>query len=42
MTRVPQKYVPKRLTKKDKKKQKKELKKSRRAYKKDTTILGCT
>ena len=34
MTRVPQKYVPKRLTKKDRKKQKKELKKSRRAYKK--------
>ena len=32
--RVPIKYVPKRLTKKDKKKARKELKKSRKAYKK--------
>ena len=31
---VPMRYVPKRLTKKDKKKQSKELKKSREAYKK--------
>ena len=34
MTKVPQRYVPKNLSKKDKKKQKKELKKSRKAYKK--------
>lgn len=34
MTNVPQRYVPKKLSKKDKKKQKKELKKSRKAYKK--------
>ena len=33
-TNVPQRYVPKKLSKKDKKKQKKELKKSRKAYKK--------
>ena len=33
-TRVPRKYIPKRLTKKDKKKQSRELKKSRKAYKK--------
>ena len=33
MARVPIKYVPKTLTKKDKLKQKKELKKSRRDYK---------
>lgn len=32
--RVPKRYVPKHLSKKDKKKQAKELKKSRRAYKK--------
>ena len=31
--RVPKRYVPKHLSKKDKKKQAKELKKSRRAYK---------
>ena len=34
MPNVPQKYVPKKLSKKDKKQQRKELKKSRRAYKK--------
>ena len=34
MTRVPQHYVPKHLTRKEKKQQKKELAKSRRAYKK--------
>ena len=34
MTKVPQRYVPKNLSKKDKKKQKKELKRSRKAYKK--------
>ena len=34
MTNVPQRYVPKKLSKKDKKQQKKELKKSRKAYKK--------
>jgi len=34
MTNVPQRYVPKKLSKRDKKKQKKELKKSRKAYKK--------
>ena len=33
-TSVPKRYVPKQLSKKDKKKQAKELKKSRRAYKK--------
>ena len=33
-TNVPQRYVPKKLSKKDKKQQKKELKKSRKAYKK--------
>ena len=33
-TNVPQRYVPKKLSKRDKKKQKKELKKSRKAYKK--------
>lgn len=32
--RVPRKYIPKRLTKKDKRKQSRELKKSRKAYKK--------
>ena len=32
--RVPIKYVPKRLTRKDKKKARRELKKSRKAYKK--------
>ena len=31
---VPLRYIPKRLTKKDKKKQAKELRKSREAYKK--------
>ena len=34
MTNVPQRYIPKKLSKKDKKQQKKELKKSRKAYKK--------
>lgn len=34
MTNIPQHYVPKHLTKKDKKKQKRELKKSRTLYKK--------
>ena len=34
MAKIPQKYVPKRLTRKDKKKQKRELKKSRKQYKK--------
>jgi len=34
MTKVPIKYIPKRLTKKDKKKQKNELLKSRKRYKK--------
>jgi len=34
MTKVPVRYIPKRLTKKDKRRQRKELKKSRRAYKK--------
>ena len=34
MTSVPKRYVPKQLSKKDKKKQAKELKKSRKAYKK--------
>jgi len=34
MARVPVRYVPKNLSRKDKKKQKKELKKSRRLYKK--------
>ena len=34
MVSVPIKYIPKNLSKKDKKKQKKELKKSRRLYKK--------
>ena len=34
MVSVPQRYVPKNLTKRDKKKQKRELKKSRRGYKK--------
>jgi len=34
MTKVPVKYIPKGLTKKDKKKQKKELLKSRKRYKK--------
>ena len=33
-TRVPTRYLPKRLTKKDKRKQSRELKKSRKAYKK--------
>lgn len=32
--KVPRKYIPKRLTKKDKRKQSRELKKSRKAYKK--------
>ena len=32
--RVPRKYIPKRLTRKDKRKQSRELKKSRKAYKK--------
>ena len=34
MTRVPQHYVPKHLSRKEKKRQKRELAKSRRAYKK--------
>ena len=34
MTNVPKRYVPKQLSKKDKKKQGRELKKSRQAYKK--------
>ena len=34
MVSVPQRYVPKNLTKRDKKKQKRELKRSRRRYKK--------
>ena len=34
MTKVPVKYIPKRLSKKDKKKQRKELLKSRKKYKK--------
>ena len=36
--RVPIKYVPKRLTRKDKKKARRELKKSRKAYKKESII----
>ena len=34
MSSVPKRYVPKQLSKKDKKKQAKELKRSRKAYKK--------
>ena len=34
MVRVPKRYVPKMLTRRDKKRQRRELKKSRRAYKK--------
>ena len=34
MVNVPQRYVPRNLTKKDKKKQKKQLLKSRKNYKK--------
>ena len=34
MNRVPKRYIPKHLTKKDKKKQKKEVTKSRKRYKK--------
>ena len=36
MTNVPQRYVPKHLSQKDKKKQRDELRKSRRKYKKGT------
>lgn len=36
---IPIKYLPKRLTKKDKKKQAKQLKKSRAAYKKKFIYL---
>ena len=38
MTKLPLKYIPKRLSKKDKKKQKKELLKSRKRYKKKKNI----
>ena len=34
MVKVPIRYIPKNLSRKDKKRQKKELKKSRRLYKK--------
>ena len=40
MTRVPQHYVPKHLSRKEKRQQKKELAKSRRAYKGESIILA--
>ena len=38
MVKVPQRYIPRNLTKKDKEKQRKQLLKSRKQYKKKDTL----